>query len=185
MHSAILEAIRRRRSYFSFRPEPLSDEQMLNILEAGLLSPSASNNQPWRFHYALRGTAGFALLLGCLDEGNQVWAKDAGALVISAARVRYTYKDRKLDNPYAWHDTGLATSMILVQASSMGLESHPMGGFSREKAREVLHLDPDLEPVAAIAFGWAGDPGVLTPDLLKRQTSPRRLKPLDEVLQKI
>lgn len=181
----IIDPIVSRRSYFSFSPEPLSEAQLLTILEAATLAPSGSNNQPWRFYYAPGGTTGFHTLLSCLDEGNQRWAKNAGALVLSAALVKYTYKDKEYVNPYAWHDTGLATSMLMVQAASMGIKSHPMAGFDPVKARMVLGPGPDLEPVAAIALGFPGDENSLEPDLLKRQSAPRKRKPLFEIALRI
>ena len=43
---------------------PLSEEQLLTILEAASWAPSAYNAQPWRFVHALRGTPEFDRLLG-------------------------------------------------------------------------------------------------------------------------
>ena len=45
----LMEAIRRRRSIRKFKPDPIPDEIINQILEAARLAPSASNRQPWRF----------------------------------------------------------------------------------------------------------------------------------------
>src|SRR3972149_101845 len=45
----VKEAIERRRSIRKFKPDPIPDEFIDQILEAGRLAPSASNRQPWRF----------------------------------------------------------------------------------------------------------------------------------------
>jgi len=43
------EAIRQRRSIRSFRPDPVPEEYILEMLEAARLAPSGGNSQPWRF----------------------------------------------------------------------------------------------------------------------------------------
>lgn len=45
----VKEAIERRRSIRQFKPDPVPEEALDQILEAARLAPSASNRQPWRF----------------------------------------------------------------------------------------------------------------------------------------
>ena len=45
----VTEAIKKRRSIRKFKPDPVSDELISEMLEAARLAPSASNRQPWRF----------------------------------------------------------------------------------------------------------------------------------------
>ncbi|MEI8007273.1 MAG: nitroreductase family protein [Bacteroidota bacterium] len=177
----IIEPINTRRAHFSFSGEPVEQEKLLAVLTAATLAPSAANNQPWRYFYAIQGTAGFDLLAGCLSEGNH-YASRAGVLILAAAVMRYNYKDRVINNAHAWHDTGLANAMLMIQATSMGLKTHPMGGFDVDKARKAANLGPDTEPVVMIAVGYPGDEAALPPDLVKRQSANRNRKPLDEVV---
>ncbi len=178
----IIEPINTRRAHFSFSGEPVEQEKLLAVLTAATLAPSAANNQPWRYFYAIQGTPGFELLASCLDEGNRRYAGKAGVLILSVALMRYNYKERVINNTHAWHDTGLANAMLMVQATSMGLKTHPMGGFDGDKARNAANLGPDTEPVVMIALGYPGDETVLPPDLAKRQSANRNRKPLDEVV---
>ncbi|MFC1864624.1 nitroreductase family protein [Chloroflexota bacterium] len=46
----MMEAIQRRRSIRKFKPDPVPDELINQMLEAARLAPSGSNRQPWRFH---------------------------------------------------------------------------------------------------------------------------------------
>ena len=46
---AILDAIRSRRSIRHYSEEPVNDDAVEAILEAGRWAPSGLNNQPWRF----------------------------------------------------------------------------------------------------------------------------------------
>lgn len=43
------EAIHNRRTVRSFKPDPIRDQDLNDILEAGTWAPSHSNNQPWQF----------------------------------------------------------------------------------------------------------------------------------------
>ncbi len=45
----VMEAIQRRRSIRKFKPDPVPDELINQILEAARLAPSGTNRQPWRF----------------------------------------------------------------------------------------------------------------------------------------
>lgn len=45
----VMEAISRRRSIRKFKPAPVPDEMIVQMLEAARLAPSANNRQPWRF----------------------------------------------------------------------------------------------------------------------------------------
>jgi len=45
----VKEAIERRRSIRSFKPDPVPDEMINEMLEAARLAPSGTNRQPWRF----------------------------------------------------------------------------------------------------------------------------------------
>ena len=45
----VMEAIEKRRSIRKFKPDPVPDELINQMLEAARLAPSASNRQPWRF----------------------------------------------------------------------------------------------------------------------------------------
>ena len=47
--NATLAAIRNRRSIRNFTPEPITDDQITAVLEAGRWAPSARNSQPWDF----------------------------------------------------------------------------------------------------------------------------------------
>ncbi|MBI2918895.1 MAG: nitroreductase family protein [Chloroflexi bacterium] len=45
----VREAIRERRAVRKFKPDPVPDEYILEMLEAARLAPSGHNRQPWRF----------------------------------------------------------------------------------------------------------------------------------------
>ncbi len=46
---SVMEAIQKRRSIRKFKPDPVPDELINQMLEAARLAPSGTNRQPWRF----------------------------------------------------------------------------------------------------------------------------------------
>ncbi|AKD03759.1 nitroreductase family protein [Pontibacter korlensis] len=179
---AIHTLIENRWSPRAFSNESVSDEQMEALFEAARWAPSAMNEQPWRFIYATKeDEAAFKQLADCLVEGNS-WAKKASVLFVSIAKKSYDFNGDP--NAYAWHDVGLATGNLLLQATELGLHVHLMGGFNAAKAKEVLGIREGFEPVSMGAVGYVGDPESLPENLKAREMAPRQRKPLNELVFK-
>lgn len=135
--------------------------------------------QPWYYIYAHRGTPGFDKILSNLSSGNQGWAKNAAVLMVSMAR-----KERDPGKPNLWskHDLGAANMKMVLQALSMNIYGHFMGGFNSAGMAETLDIDTTVfEPVACIALGHQGDPEQLEETLRIRETEPRKRKGIEEI----
>lgn len=176
------DLIRQRWSPVCFEPRSIPEETLLTLFEAARWAPSSYNEQPWSFVVATRDQPDeFAALLGCLAEPNQIWAQHAGALLLSVAALNFQRKSRP--NRHSFHDVGLATASLLLQAEALGLHGHPMAGFDLERARTRLGIPASHEPVAVTAIGYAAShPGDCLPVLQERDRGPRVRKPLDEML---
>lgn len=168
---AIHELLARRWSPRSFSDRPIEVETLQSLFEAARWAPSSSNAQPWRFIFARKeeGTD-YDRMLSCLLEGNRKWAHRAPVLMLSVAKLTF---DDGTPNRHAWHDVGLATENLLLQATTMGLAIHPMAGFQVDKARTELKIPSGFEPVAMIAAGYPGDLSVLSDHLRERELKPR------------
>ncbi len=179
----IIDLILHRRSTVAFSTKPIEQEKITELFEAAQLSTSSSNLQPWRYIYATQDDQQqFQLLFECLVPGNQRWVKNAYMLVLSVAEESYKYEDAYRSNKYAWHDVGTSMGMLMVEAAFLGLVTHPMGGYDAEKARTNLDIPEMFAPVAMIAVGYPGTTDGLSDDLVKREKSERKRKPLDEML---
>ena len=66
----------------SFAQDSLTQAQVMQLLEAARWAPSASNHQPWRFAWGLRGDPAFAAIHDGLMGFNTVWAGRAAALIV-------------------------------------------------------------------------------------------------------
>ena len=92
----------------TFRPDPLSDEEVQVLFEAARWAPSCYNDQPWVFHFA-RAEEDRRRYAEALVEANRAWAGDAPLLIFVTARRRFLHnqslssiKDLCLCLPVSW-----------------------------------------------------------------------------------
>ena len=158
-----------RHSPRAFSNAEMTDAQMHHLLEAARWAPSASNNQPWRAAYGLRGDAGFAAIAATLADFNAVWAPKASGLIAWASRSVVTRDGADAPNAWAAFDAGTAWGYLALQAQEMGMISHAMGGFDAAKLAASLNMPADFTLHAVIAVGYVGDAADLPEPLRARE----------------
>lgn len=152
----LLTLMKVRHSGHSYDPtRAISQEEMDILMEAVRLTPSCFGDEPWRYVICSRQSNqnAWERLLGCLDEPNQKWAKDAQILIISLS-ARNFRKPGKGKNFWAKHDTGAANYALMLQAASINLMAHQMGGFDRDKIVERFNIPDDFNLMSVIAVGY-------------------------------
>lgn len=181
----ILPELRQRRSLRAFDPHKTLDMTALApLLEAARWAPSGGNGQPWRWLIGLRGDETFAAILELLMPFNQVYAKHACALILSAAQVtRQNANGETVTNRTAFYDVGLANMSLAVEATRRGMNLRMMGGFDLQGARALLAKD--LDAVCVIALGWANDGSQLPAEIQEREKMPRERKPINQMVLKL
>ncbi len=162
----------------SFTDAPMTEAQVMSLLEAARWAPSASNNQPWRMVWALRGEAAFAAILGTLAAGNQVWAGRAAALIAVASRDTVLRDGAEAPNRWAAFDTGAAWMSLALQAREMGLAAHAMGGFDAAELAGAVALPAGHSLQAVVAVGTQGLPEAL-PEPLRSREAPGPRMPVE------
>ena len=178
----MLHAIKARRSIRQYKKEPVAQELLTKILEAGRFSPTASNSQNVRYIVfsaeteRLRETAMAELRSYEHDEAaftkvfpppmsrDRMDFKDDNFLFKGAPVVIMTV------SPHTVNATIAAANMEL-QAASMDLGMLYVGFFVRMAAiskniREFLGLGEDEQVVNCLCFGW--------PDVKYQRTVPRK-----------
>ncbi|WP_258104048.1 nitroreductase family protein [Marinoscillum sp. MHG1-6] len=176
----INDLIASRWSPRSFTGESISDEDLFSLFEAARWAPSAMNEQPWRFLYAKRGEAAFDKMVAALKPGNQPWAPNASALIVTL--VKKTFERNGAPNAAASHDLGLAVGNLTIQATELGYALHQMGGFEHHLIIDYFNIPEDYEPVTIIAVGKAGSPEQLEGALRDRELATRNRRPLEEIV---
>ena len=176
------EIIATRRSPRSFdEGAVISNEDLIGILEAARWAPSAFNGQPWRFFTGLRGDSVFSEIMSSLVEFNQLWAKNASALVLVASTVKTA---DGTDHAEYLFDCGLAVGQMVHELHDRGLITHQMAGYSKELARTALGISDDLVPVVVIAVGKQDVAEKLPEALAAREVAPRERLPLEKLVIK-
>ena len=158
--------------------EPISDEELFTLFEAARWAPSNNNEQPWRFVYAKKGTKDFDKFFNLLIEFNQLWCKNASVLICLIAKK--TFSNNNSYNRNNMSDSGSAWENLALQASTMGLVAHGMGGYDVEKAHKDLKVPDDYEVVHMIAIGKPSSVDVL-PERMQKSEAPNSRKPVNEI----
>jgi nitroreductase len=162
----------------AFTGEPVPEFDLRTMIEAARWAPSSSNLQPWRFLYALGDTPDFDKFLALLVEGNRIWAKKAGALLILVSKTTVSVGGSDKTVPLRTHsfDTGAAWAFFALEAIRLGWAAHGMAGFDVERTIIELHVPENHRPEAAIAVGRQGDKSLL-PEYLQEREFPNGRNP--------
>jgi nitroreductase len=156
---------------------PLSE--LMPLFEAARWSPSGGNGQPWRFVFARKGTPHWQEYFDLLVPGNQLWAKNASVLVVLLSLS--VQENSGKPAPSHTLDAGAAWMSLALQGSLNGLAIHGIGGFDREKARQVLGIPPEYKLEAMIAIGYPA-PVETLPENFQAMEKPNARKNLEEIV---
>lgn len=161
----------KRHSPRAMSGETVSRQELMTIFEAARWAPSSRNEQPWRFLYAFRETSDFDLFFSFLTEGNQIWCKNAGVLIVGLSKK--TLSDGSINIKHSL-DTGSAWENLALQATSLGLVVHGMGGYHEELLRRELNIPDTYQVELMIAIGRHGKIEDLPERLREREKSSQR-----------
>ena len=162
------DAVNSRRAVKHFDPDhQMTQQEIDQLFQLAMLSPTAFNIQNWRFvavqEKALRGkireaawnqaqvTDSSLLIVLCADL--KAWEKDPARYWRNApeevrngmigALANY-YKDKPVvQRDEAMRSCGIAAQTIMLAAQSMGYDSCPMDGFDFDKVGELINLPED------------------------------------------
>ena len=181
----VAEPIINRWSSRAMSGESVSHDELMSLFEAARWAPSSYNNQPWRFIYATRGSKDWQKFMDLLVPFNQMWCKNAGALVVITSSNNFTDavpNPSVVGTPSGTHsfDTGAAFQNMGLQGYLNGLVVHGMAGFDYAKAKEELNIPDDYTVEAMVAIGKPGDVKDLPADFQKGEL-PSGRKPVSEL----
>ncbi|HZR54759.1 MAG TPA: nitroreductase family protein [Streptosporangiaceae bacterium] len=168
------EAIRSRRDVRSFTGEPVPDDHLNEILEAGRRAPSSQNWQPWDF-VVISDRSALSELSEVQHSGGSGHVATAGAAVAVVASVVDPADAGRLRRLY--FDLGQAVMSMLLAAAGLRIASGHAGVFDQDLARKVLGLPSDKFCAHLISFGYPADRPL---DLIR---NPAR-RPFDEVVHR-
>ena len=156
----------------------VTQTQIIALLEAARWAPSCFGDQPWRFIVWDKNAnqTAWQQAFDCLAPSNQTWVKDAPVLFLICADTLFGHNGQA--NRWGVYDTGAAAENVCLQATSLGLMAHQMGGFDAKKARETFNVPEQYELMAMMSVGYAGALEALPDDIKERELAPRKRKDL-------
>jgi len=157
--------------------EEIDEATLKTLFEAARWAPSSNNNQPWRFIYARRNTPYWDTIFGLMNEGNQIWAKDAAVLIVVISKT--TFDSGKPARTHSY-DAGAAWVSLALQGTLLNLVVHGMQGFDYDRAKQELRVPDDYQVEAMIAIGRHGKKEDL-PDFLQEREFPSPRKSISEI----
>jgi nitroreductase len=144
----VFEAIRSRYSVRGYKPDPVSDELLRQVLEAGRRAPTAANRQAFRIIVVQ--------VEGRQKELARVYGRSwllQAPLVLAVVAVPGEAWRRSDDKPYDEVDATIAMDHMVLAATALGLGTCWIAAFDPDAAREVLGLPDDVELVAITPLG--------------------------------
>ena len=166
------ELIRSRESIRSYDPsKPVPQETLKKILEAGRLSLSAANRQPWRF-LLISSPVMLEKVRGCYGRE---WFHDAPH-VVAVVGLKDQAWVRSFDGYNSVEtDAAIAMTHIIVAAENEGVGACWIANYDPAKLREALDLSGNEEIFGITPLGYPR-PGFSKSGIKKR-------KPFEEVVE--
>jgi nitroreductase len=147
-----MEAIQTKRAVRRFKQEPLPEDDVRKILNAGRRAQSSKNSQPWHF-IAIQDRD----RLQALSELGHFASHLAGA-ALGVAILAPPPEERFS----IMFDAGQAAAYMQLQAWALGIGSCLATIYEPEKARELLGFPDNLQLHIAISFGYPEEAEALT-----------------------
>lgn len=140
------ELVKTRRSVRRYLDQPVPDQLIEQICEAGRWAPSAMNMQPWEFivisdPVVKRQLGSNAGVMGVK------WPQITQAPTVIVICARKT-------SEFARDDCLLAAENMMLQATDLGLGTCYIGGFSGERVRQLLQIPRGYAVPAIITVGY-------------------------------
>jgi nitroreductase len=176
----IIELLRNRFSVRKFQDKPIPDDVVQDMLEAGRLSPSGGNEQPWAFgvitdrnliaqiaemsfHQEWIAKAPLLIVLCTVSVGDERGGRD-----IQKYRFpEYTQVIEKMDQDLYWalnqeeHQTKIAGTHMVLAALEHGVGSCWVSRFDVKCLAKLLNLPPGYMPSEILVLGYPAEEGKL------------------------
>ncbi len=140
----VFECVRRRRTVREFKPDPIPEEVVLRLLQAGRWSPSSSNSQPWHF-VAIQDQATIKKLGEIATQGPFIATAPLVIAIVIGESVRPQL------------DAGRALQQMELVGWSEGLGTCFVGVRQAEQQQAVkalLEIPEEMELITLMPYGY-------------------------------
>jgi nitroreductase len=137
----VFEAARTLLAVRSYRDTPIPDAVVQKIVEAGRLTASGMNAQPW--HFIVVQNRDTLQQLAALARTGRYIAQAPLAIVVAIDK-----------SPLAVVDTSRAIQTMLLTAWAEGVGSNWVGFQGLDAIKPLLNIPDDLDVLAILPFGY-------------------------------
>lgn len=147
----VLSVIQGRRSIRKYSNKPVEDEKLLRVLEVARLSPSARNQQNWKFiivkNSKIRKKLTKAIGQPFVGEAPiiLVCCGTEPESIMRGGQPRYTV------------DLSIATAYMILEAYVQGLGTCWLGSFDESMVKDVLDIPENVRVVAITPLGYPAE----------------------------
>lgn len=138
----VFEAVRTVLAIRSYKPESIPPATVRKILEAGRLTASSMNLQPWHF-IAVESREDLRALGEMAATGPYV-AEAGFAVAVAIEPTKYSESD-----------AGRAIQSMILTAWEEGIASNWVGFYGLDDAAEYLGIPDEMDLLAIIPFGYS------------------------------
>jgi nitroreductase len=159
----VLEAIRDRRSIRKYKDDPVEDDKLEKVLEAGRWAPSASNKQPW--HFIVVRDPGTRNTMANQHTYGRFMAESPVVIVVLG--------DPEAHPKYYLADPHNAVQNMLLAAYAQGLGTCWMGVRDTSiepKFKKLLDIPDKYRVICCVSLGYS------------RTTPTKSRKPLEDIV---
>jgi nitroreductase len=137
----VFEAIRTMLAVRNYQDKPVPEATLRRVVEAGRLTGSAKNEQPW--HFIVVQERETLRQLGRLARTGAHVAQAAAAVVVAVEK-----------SPFAVSDASRAIQSMLLAAWADGVGGNWVGFGALAEAGALLGIPPSLDVLAILPLGY-------------------------------
>jgi nitroreductase len=155
----VFEAIRTILAVRQYQDRPVPDEVVRRVVEAGWLTASSKNEQPW--HFVVVRDRDTLRRLGELATTGPYTAQASAAIVVAIEDTRF-----------AVSDASRAIQSMMLTAWDAGVGSNWVGFGGLDAIKQLLHIPATMDVLAVVPLGYPAQ---------RIGRGKKRRKPLGEV----
>ena len=145
------DVIKKRKSIRKYKPDPIPDDVLNRILDAGRIAPSAKNYQPW--HFIVIKDPEVKKRVAEASRG-QHWMADADVIVCGCALMDVAWGRMGGYMSSFAVDLSIALEHMILAAANEGLGTCWIGAFDEKQVKEVLQVPENVRVVALTPIGY-------------------------------
>ena len=157
----VFEAIKGRRSIRTYKKDPVPEDLIIKILDAGRWAPSAGNRQPWGF-----------IVLKDEELKRRVAEVTAYGIFLADPPLGIVVVIDPQASPRSGgvEDGAIATQNMLLAAHALGLGTCWIGSYNstyEERVKEILETQKNRRVLSTISIGYPNE----SPSSTRRELS--------------